>query len=1039
MVEPKIKESLLPKFSIRKPVTVSMIFIAILVIGFIGYSRIKLDLLPSGMNNPELSIYIPYRHANPKEIEEQIVRPIEGELKTVKSIKRVYSNSGTNGCFFYIEFAQGTNMDLAYAQVSDRLERSRPNLPDDVEYFYIRRQREDDIPIVYMGISYDETVSDPFYVIDKHVKNAVTGVNGVASVELFGLRERYIQIIIDSDKVKMYKVNLSSIMGMLQKDNFAMSSGYTWIGEKKFLLRVTSRFKNLEDIQNIELGKGIKLSNIADVVYDFDEEKRSIMRVDGNLAAGMVVQKESAANTVDVCQRVVKKLNEQFKTRPELKGVSYFVFWNQGKAIEGSIDNVKETGMWGGLFAFLVLFLFLRQFRITLILTLAIPMSLLITVLVIYFMGWTLNTITMMGLMLSIGLVVDNAIVVTENIYRFNSLKFGEKRSAILGASEVGLAITLATLTTIVVFLPLIFMGGESNMSFILMRLGGPVIFALIASLFIALVFIPVSSQRVLGQGNGFHKHSTHSPIVQTYQNILVKVLKNRSNSVFVISLLILSMFIPMNKMKQSENSGGGTRDAQVIINFPTDFSLEKRDQTVSRISKKLMERDHIYHIDHLSSRVNKRWGRVEIYLKPDRDKQWYQVIMRKIMNLLGLSDYRKLSKEELSKDIKDHLPVIPGVRMRTSWRDQSGQSSSVNFTLRGYDTDVLLNISEELEKQMKSVDGVISIEDAAEDGNDEIHISIDREKAYKLGTNPSYIGRYVAFSLRPRKITNYHSDLKEIPVYVKFKKEQRENVNQLKNLLIRTDGDVDATLSSVASITYNKSLGRIRREDGKSFLELKVFIEEEKSKEIRQNLEKLMKDFKYPTGYYYEQGRNSRRYEEQNTDLRNALILSVVMVFIIMGILFESFVLPLSILVAIPAAFVGSFWLVWATDTTFEIMAGIGLIILIGVVVNNGIVLIDLVNQYRRTGMSREQAIIVAGMHRFRPIMMTALTTICGLIPMAIGNASLIGTPYSPMGVTMIGGLVSSTFLTLFAVPVFYTYFDDMRVFFKGFISRFF
>lgn len=1039
MVEPKIKESLLPKFSISRPVTVAMLFIAILVIGFIGYYRIKLDLFPSGMNNPELSVYIPYRNANPKEIEEQIVRPIEGEFKTVKSVKRVYSNSSSNGCFFYLEFAQGTNMDLAYAQVSDRLERSRPNLPDDVEYFYIRRQREDDIPIVYMGISYDDTVSDPFYVIDKHVKNAVTGVNGVASVELFGLRERYIQIIIDSDKVKMYKVNLSRVMGMLQQDNFAMSSGYTYIGEKKFLLRVSSRFKTLSDIQNIELGKGIKLSHIANIVYDFDEERRSIMRVDGNLAAGMVVQKESAANTVEVCSRVVDKLNEQFKNRPELKGVSFFVFWNQGDAIEGSIDNVKETGLWGGMFAFLVLFFFLRQFRITVILTLAIPLSLLITVLVIYFMGWTLNTITMMGLMLSIGLVVDNAIVVTENIYRFNSLKFGEKRSAILGASEVGLAITLATLTTIVVFLPLIFMGGQSNMSFILMRLGGPVIIALIASLFIALVFIPVSSKEVLSKGKAFNVHSTHNPLVQLYQTALVRILKNRSNSVFVISLLILSMFIPFGMMNKSQDGGGGTRDAQVIINFPTNYSLEKRDQTVDRISKKLMERDHIYHIDHLSSRVNKRWGRVEIYLKPNRDKQWYQVILRKVTNLLGISNYRKLTKEELSKDIKDHLPVIPGVRMRTSWRDQSGQSSSVNFTLRGYDTDVLLNITDELEKQMKGVEGVISIEDAAEDGNDEIHITVDREKAYRTGSNPSYIASYVAFSLRPRKITNYHSDEKEIPVYVKFKEDQRQNVNQLKNLLIRTDSDVDTTLSSVSGFSYHKSLGRIRREDGKSFLELKVFIEDENKKEIRENLQKLMKDFKYPTGYYYEQGRDSRRYEEQNTDLINALILSVVMVFIIMGILFESFVLPLSILVAIPAAFVGSFWLLFITGTTFEIMAGIGLIILIGVVVNNGIVLIDLVNQYRKTGMNREQAIIVAGMHRFRPIMMTALTTIFGLIPMAIGNASLIGTPYSPMGVTMIGGLVSSTFLTLFAVPIFYTYFDDMRVFFKKLVDRFF
>ncbi len=1037
MSEPKIRESMLPRFSVSRPVTVAMIVLTLLVVGGIAYFRIKMDLFPSGLSVPYMGVWVPYPDANPKEIEEQIVKPMEGELKTIKNLKRLHSMSSTRGCNFELEFSQGTNMDVAYAQVSDRVERVKPLIPADQDHIYIFRYREGDEPIVYMGISFDDSVKDPFYASDKFIKQAVNGIKGVANVELFGMREKYVQIIVDTDKVRTYRINLPMLMETLLKDNFAMSSGYVTMGKSKYMLRTKSRFNNLEDIKKIEIGNGVRLENIADVVYDFDEEKTSLMRVDGKVAAGMVVYKESESNTVEVCNRVREKLDDQIKNRPELKGVDYFIFWDQGREINDSIGNVKTSMLWGGLFSFLVLLYFLRKFNITLMLTLAIPLSMLISILGMYALGWTLNAFTMMGLMISIGMVVDNSIVITENIYRFNGMGYSKVRAAVLGASEVGLAIVMATLTTVVVFLPMMIMSGNSFMSFYLTRIGVPVIFAILGSLFIALILIPLASIKTIPLQFQI-RQATHSVPTQWYQNVLVKVLKHRRDAVIVIMLLIFSMMIPLNMMKKSDMAEGGPRDAKVICTFPSNYSVEKVDKTLAYISNKLMQKRDLYHIDHISTRSFKLVGRLELYLKPDPDTQWYQSTYRKLANALGFSHYKRLTREELTEDIKKNLPEIPGVEMRTTWRQTESKNSALEYNLTGYDITVLEEIARELERQIRQVEGVLTVENDMETGNDEVHIAANRDQAFKLGTNPNYLGQLVRFALGRRKISNYQTPDREIEIYVKSRADQRQTVAQLKNTFIKTSSETETNLAAIADITYHKSMGQLRRENGKSSMQLRAFIGEADIKKIAPQLEKILKNYQFPTGYGYEKGGRFDDMMEQDQDIQSALIFSIVLVILIMGVLFESFILPLSVLIAIPAAFFGAFWLLFITGTSFEIMAGIGLVILVGVVVNNAIVLIDLINQYRNEGMQREQAILVAGMHRFRPILMTALTTIFGLVPMAVGNTGLVGIPYAPMGITLIGGMVSSTFLTLFAVPVFYTYFDDMRHFFPVWLKRF-
>ncbi|MCP4153361.1 MAG: efflux RND transporter permease subunit, partial [bacterium] len=642
----------------------------------------------------------------------------------------------------------------------------------------------------------------------------------------------------------------------------------------------------------------------------------------------------------------------------------------------------------------------------------------------------TLNTITMMGMMLSIGLVVDNSIVITENIYRFKSMGHNLIKSAVLGSSEVSLAITLATFTTIVVFLPLMIMGGGSAFSFYMIRIGTPVIIAILASLFVALVFIPLGTVKIMPEKKEQTIIASHNVLVQWYQTGMVKILKHRVDAVIIIVLIILSSFVAFGMMKKGMGGDGGS-DAIVIVDFPHGYSIEKKDETLAFITKKIKARDKVYHIDHIVTRAANFGGFIQIYLEPQRDKQWYQVLYRKFANLVGISDYHRLRKDELADDIKKHVPELPGVQIRTTFREQNDEKS-ITYTLTGYDTAVLSMIGDDLQKHLKLVEGVISIEDDIDTGNDEIHLVVDRDKAFKMGTNPNYLSQYVAFNLRKQKISNYQTAEKEIPVYVMAKPEQWASVAQLKNARVSGANNTSSHLSSIADLSYHKGMGSIRRENGKTTVELKIFSGEEDTKKLAERLDNVFERYNYPTGYSYRKGRKFRNFDDQGSDMWMAIFFAISFVIIIMGILFESYILPLSVLIAIPAAFVGSFWLLLLTGTTFEMLSGIGMVILIGVVVNNAIVLIDLINQYRKTGMNREQAILVAGVHRFRPILMTALTTIFGLVPMALGNASLIGIPYSPMGITMIGGLISSTFLTLFAVPVFYTYFDDLGSFWK-------
>jgi len=1026
------KENFLPRIAINRPVTIVMSLIAFLVVGYIAFTQIAVELFPSGFTPPFLGVWTPYNNSNPQEVEEQIAKPIEEQVRTISGVRRVHTSSSSNGCWAFIEFAQGMDMNLAYAQLRDRMDRVKAELPEDIERQYLRKWSDDDDPVLWISLIQNKTYEDPYLLVEQHIQKPLERVDGVAKVEIWGADEKIIMIDVDQRKVKSYRINLYEIIQQLRNDNFSISSGFVKEGGRKIFVRSVAKFVSIDELRELPIkGANIRLKDIAEVKYDVPEYRWRMIS-DGKKAINLGIFKESEANTVELCENVKRILMGDIANDPKVDGFQANILFNQGELISDSIDNLLRTAMWGGVFAFIVLFFFLRRFRMTFIVSFALPLSILFSLTVIYFIGWSLNVITMMGLMISIGMVVDNSIVVLENIYRKRAEGNSDRKAALLGTSEVILAITMATFTTIVVFLPLILMNDEIGFQFYMLRIGLPVIISLLASLMIALILIPLAATRVVS-----HSMVKEPAIIlrwnRIYQKMLSWVIGHRLETFILLIFVTVSMFFAASRAINKPGMDGNINDFVLVMEMPDNYTLDDAEHLMGVVEDTVLAKRDVYNIKTLNSRFRNNWGRMRVFLNQPPRVEWYTYLYKNIMKAIGFKVDDIMARKDVIEDIKSRLPLFPGVKMRTTWHDEGqGDGASMAIVLYGDDTNTLIELSREVERRLKSIEEIISIETDRERGGDEIRLNINREQAKKYGISPSLISGTVQYALRGFPVPKYHTEQKEVEVRIQLREEDRKNLLQLKNMTFYTQEGKEIPLDAIASFTVQKSIGEIQREDGKTYLRVKANTTKDNISVLYNKVDAVMKGFAMPYGYSWSKGQRFRRMQESNSSQQFALILSFTFVFLLMGILFESFVLPLSVIMAVPLSFVGAYWIMYLTKTPIDLMSQIGFVILIGIVVNNSIVLIDLINRLRNEGLSRFEAIMDAGRHRFRPILMTAFTTIGGLLPMAVGNARMIGIPYAPMGRTIIGGLLTSTFLSLLAVPWAYTLFDDMRAYFK-------
>lgn len=1006
----------LPAAAYDQPVTVFMMVLALLVIGGIAWNRIPLQLMPSGFEETNLNVWVGYPNATPIETDEKVVTPLTAQLSTISGLQEVSSSARADGAYFRLSFHKGTNPDEVYNSVSDRLERAALEMPDRAEQGRIWKFDTDDAPIAFMGVTLPDDIDDPFYLLEKKIKPRLERQAGVATVNIWGVPRRSIYIDYDRDKILSHAVaDLSGLQSQMGSDNFQMSGGRIDANNQVRLVRSLSRFDDIDTLKRYPVQDQLVLEDIADVSYK-SARSASINRLNGQKAVVVAIKKESGANTIEVGANI-KKAVEEIESDPRFSGVLFIPFFDQSEMVQESVDNLIQTALIGGVFAVIVLFAFLREWRMTLLISTSIPFSVLIAVGGMYYFGQTLNLLTLMGLMLAVGMVVDNAIVVVETIYRRRAEGDANREAAIAGSAEVNLAIIMSTATTMVVFLPLILMSGEDEISFFAGALGGPVIFAMLASLFVALIFAPLAT-RYITKASVKQDPKWLIWMRNRYRTVLEWGLNRRFDmSMTMIVLGIITIAIPVSQVNCQPVDENSMKEFSVVIRIHSQADYNERDVVVSEIEEILAEHKDAWGLNAYYAELDSdsSYGRVNVYLENDAP----------------------MTRKEVIKAFRPMLPnERPGVALSIGWAGSSGDSgNAVSFLIYGDDMAVLTELGDDAVRRIEGMPRILGARNSVvNEGRKELHVSLKRDALQQYGLSAQSVGGTVAYYLRGTELTPLQQGGEETAVITQFELDDRSDLNAVLNSPIFSPTTRSLVpLRSMADISFQDAPWEIGREDGVTAIEITVDLEKDMQRSAGiQIIAAALADLDFPRGYSWSAADALDRERSDQMAQLNLVLMSIVFVFLLMGVLFESWLLPAAVVSTIPMAVMGAFWLLFLTGTSFDAMAVLGLVILVGVVVNNGIVLVDSMQQLRQEGMSRREAIVTAGEHRFRPILMTAATTICGLIPMAMGNGEFVGLSYAPLGRTIIGGLLAATVLTLVVIPFLFAWLDDVRTTFR-------
>jgi len=1013
--------SSLPRFALRRPVTIWMGVIALTVIGIIAYFRIPQQLFPSGYNFPFLYVRISYPNSTPKEVEDKIVRPGERMLSTLKGLKRLRSWARGNHGSFWMRFDGSTPMTVVYQQLRDRMERLMPTLPDGVERYFIWKWDPEAEPILFFGISMKNRPQDYYRILEQHLFSRLRRLPGVSKIQLSGLEKPYIRIEVDRKKAQGQRLSIYRLIRQLRRDNLATPMGELRNGSNVYYVRSHNRLKSIEDLKNYPVATGVRLQDVANIRF-VPNSSNQLFRIDGRSGIFIEVFKSSDANTVALTRSIRRILKERLGKDPALAPFQMHTFVDQGQLIEKAIGQLQQALFWGGIFALLILIIFLRHFRMTMLVMLAIPLSLIMTLGTLYFMGETINMFSLMGLMLSVGMVVDNAIVVVENIARLKQEGEESRSASTKGTAEVAMAVLMATSTTAIVFLPLMLMSGSRMLRFYMGKIGYPVIIALAASLMVALLVVPLGAAHLLGKSKP-KPWPLFDRITLRYRNLLHWLLLHRFDATLITLVLFATIQYPMKHMQRTDRGRARNSRIRLRFGFTKNYSFRQKHKYLRQVEEIIKKNKKKWGVRHYTTqlRSTSSRGRISVYLDPTASKL-------------------KLNRRNLRKLMSKVLPEAPGVTRRVGWRKLGGGAgSSITLRLYGPDSQTLHQVAVRLEKHLRNDRDFAKAEaDINEDTLPEIQLKLQRLWAFRYQMPAVVVGGNVSYALSGRRLRSMQQGDFSLPVWISYRTKDRSSYQQLKQIGVASwKSPQMVPLEQLVHAKFGRGPQVINRVNRKTFLKFSIAVQGKNLMRLYQRLDSVMESFPMPEGYSWGKGFRYRDMRAADASRQFALILSVTFVFLLMGILFESFALPFSVIFSIPLAFLGVYWLLYLTGTAFDMMAGIGLIMLIGIVVNHAIVLIDRVNQLRKEDMKRHDAILEAACQRLRPILMTTLTTICGLLPMAMGGSTFIGMPYAPLGRTVIGGLATSALLSLLVIPIFYTLIDDMREAFTRRVAR--
>ncbi len=991
------------KFShlaVNRPITTAVLLISVLVIGGIAIVRLPLAYLPE-VDVPFIGVQIPYPNSNPKEVEKEIIKPVEEILSTLSGVKTLNATASADQAEFFLEFDWGNELDIVRMQVSEKMDQIKPELPPDIGDVVIFSFNTSDIPVIQARLSAQGVnLSENYELIEARILNRIRRVPGVARVTLEGVEPREIFIDLILDRVKKHNVDVGALIAQLRGASSNLVLGQIEDGGLRFSARALGEFTSVEEIGNLIINdRGLKVRDIAELSYEEPPYPHG-RHLDRQFAVALEVFKESTGNTVDVVRSVMSVIQNDINNDPLLQGVSLFVFEDQEEEISGGLHGLLKAGNIGALLAIFSLYFFLRRFDSTLIVSMSIPFSIIAACGLMYFMGKSLNVLSMMGLMLAVGMLVDNAVVVLESIDRVHRTEPDRKKAARIGADQVAVAVSASTLTTLIVFLPLI-VGAKVQLTTWLGEIGIAIAIALACSLFSSLTLIPLMSAHFLGRKKPKPVQSV-AWLEDRYVSLLGWTLRHKVKT-FGLLLLVLGIgLVPFFTGMVESAIFSGAVNKRLFLQYEfADFTYKlDAERVVDQVEAVLDEHREEFLIESIYSYFAE--NRAETSL---------------VLNRQDLDDD---AIRELRQKVREALPEIAGVELYFDDEEEEGGSTTYfAVKLFGQDTAVLESFATEAARRVETLEGVQDIRTSFRDSQREIQVKIDRDKAQRLGLTAQDLADIFSFSLGSMRLPRFNAGEREVDTWLALRLEDRQNLEDLKQIQIGgADGQSPFVLGDVASFEVVPRPKEIVRENRKVRVAVRGTYEGETWKETQEEMAGLMDAFDLPPGYSWSWGDRIIEQQDQNSQMGINFLLALVLVYLVMASLFESLVQPFAILFSIPFALPGVAWMLALTGTTFNLMSQIGILILMGIVVNNGIVLLDHINRLRRTDLSRDEAILQAGRDRLRPILMTAATTIIGLLPLALRGPNTAGIFYYPLARTVMGGLMSSAVLTLVVLP---------------------
>lgn len=1061
-----------------------MLTISAVVLGLVSLDRLPLEQLPS-ISSSGITAMAQYNSSSPEEIELRITIPLEAALGTMSNIERMSSSSGRNSGSVRIDFKPGTDMDLANMRMRERVDQARASMPADVDRVRLRRWQSDQRPIVYANLAWHGDGDRLLDVITKVIEPRLLRLYGVANVVIDDFEAKQLFIELDRERLQSHGISLTELGWQLRQNNVNISLGRVMDGGDRYLVRSLSEFKTAAEIGDMPLmGGQFRLRDIGEVVYDYPE-KTQYERLDGIDALQLEIYKASTANVVDIGQAVVAELD---RIEADYAGkLDIAIVRNRADAVLREAGTLVDTALLGALLAMTIIFLFLRNIRSTLVVAVAIPTSALCVFIGMYVARElfgstiTLNMVSMMGLMLSVGMLVDPAVVVLESIFRHrHEEKMESVKAALLGSREVGMAVLASALTTTCVFVPFFFLSDSRSATW--MRDAGLAIcLAVLVSMAVALSLLPLAASRLFRDGAERYDRYIKLAVVaavagivwhkigaagkmgawwerwlglfsdsitginwttalglgliamammawawyirrhglrSSYAELLGWTLDHRWVALVATVGLTATGYYAYQQIEHRGTPWQSERRVDMSVTIDRSYSLEKVKEHFSEIERQLMERKSELDIESLTTRFSQRRGSIRAYLVNADDGQ--------------------LTTQEAGTAIKALLPEKVGYTYKMGRsRSWQGNMLGVEVQLQGRNPDVLAVLVEEVAAGLQKLPGVEDVDSSLEDGEEEVRVEVDRAQALNYGLSPQEVASGIASALGTRRTSGFKSEDREIDIVMQLNEGDRSTLDQLRNSTFDGRDGTSIQLGSLADFHIRRGPRDLRRADRQ--LNVTVFANTKNRKQAQDlatPIREMMSQMALPPGYSWDLGRAARWGQEDADDSNFTAIFAVILIYLIMASLFESLIHPFTIMLAIPFSLIGVALGLYALDVPFDNNGALGLLILFGIVVNNGIVLIAHINHLRAEGLSRREAIITGGKHRLRPILMTAFTTILNLmpivLPMIYGTAEGFARRWGPVGLVVVSGLATSTILTLMLAPTLYSLLDDLSLWCK-------